>query len=66
VRSISYTPRAAFDIRPDGYVGLFQRPIDERGLRAHLAKLFAAGAVDAAFAALATRTAVKVGGARRP
>jgi hypothetical protein len=27
-------------IRPDGYAGLFQRPIDERALRAYLTKLF--------------------------
>ena len=37
-----------FLIRPDGYVGLFQRPIDERRLRAYLARLFAADAVGAA------------------
>jgi hypothetical protein len=37
-------------IRPDGYVGLFQRPIDERALRGYLARLFAAGAVERAFA----------------
>jgi 2-polyprenyl-6-methoxyphenol hydroxylase-like FAD-dependent oxidoreductase len=40
-------------IRPDGYAGLFQRPIDERALRDYLAKLFGAGAVDSAFAASA-------------
>jgi 2-polyprenyl-6-methoxyphenol hydroxylase-like FAD-dependent oxidoreductase len=38
-------------IRPDGYVGLFQHPIDERGLRAYLAKLFARQAVANAFLA---------------
>lgn len=38
-------------IRPDGYVGLFQRPLDERALRAYLAKLCPADALDAAFAA---------------
>ncbi|HEU5099872.1 MAG TPA: FAD-dependent oxidoreductase [Roseiflexaceae bacterium] len=37
-------------IRPDGYVGLFQRPIDQRALQAYLTKLFAAKAVDSAFA----------------
>jgi hypothetical protein len=51
-------------IRPDGYVGLFQRPIDERALRAYLARLFAADAVNAAFAAPAP-TAVDVSAARR-
>jgi 2-polyprenyl-6-methoxyphenol hydroxylase-like FAD-dependent oxidoreductase len=50
-------------IRPDGYVGLFQRPIDERRLRAYLAQLFAAGAVEAAFAAPAS-VAVGAGQAR--
>jgi hypothetical protein len=49
-------------IRPDGYVGLFQRPIDERALRAYLAQLFAAGAVEAAFAP-APGTAIEIGGA---
>jgi 2-polyprenyl-6-methoxyphenol hydroxylase-like FAD-dependent oxidoreductase len=38
-------------IRPDGYVGLFQRPIDERALRAYMAKLFTADALESAFAA---------------
>jgi FAD binding domain len=37
-------------IRPDGYVGLFQRPIDERALRAYMARLFAADAIERAFA----------------
>ncbi|MEO7910029.1 MAG: FAD-dependent monooxygenase, partial [Roseiflexaceae bacterium] len=38
-------------IRPDGYVGLFQRPLNERALRAYLAKLYPADALNAAFAA---------------
>ncbi|MFL5800498.1 MAG: FAD-dependent monooxygenase [Roseiflexaceae bacterium] len=38
-------------IRPDGYVGLFQRPIDERALRAYMARLFATDVVERAFAA---------------
>jgi hypothetical protein len=38
-------------IRPDGYVGLFQRPIDERMLRAYLAKLITADRLEHAFAA---------------
>lgn len=38
-------------IRPDGYVGLFQRPIDERALHAYLAKLCPADALKVAFAA---------------
>ena len=38
-------------IRPDGYVGLFQRPIDERALRGYMTKLFTAGALEDAFAA---------------
>jgi 2-polyprenyl-6-methoxyphenol hydroxylase-like FAD-dependent oxidoreductase len=46
-------------VRPDGYVGLFQRPIDERALGAYLAQLFAAGAVEAAFAAQAPGAASK-------
>ena len=38
-------------IRPDGYAGLFQRPIDARALRSYLTKLFMADALEAAFAA---------------
>ncbi len=38
-------------IRPDGYAGLFQRPIDERALRTYLTKLFMADALQNAFAA---------------
>jgi 4,5-epoxidase len=38
-------------IRPDGYAGLFQRPIDERALRTYMTKLFAADALERAFAA---------------
>jgi hypothetical protein len=38
-------------IRPDGYVGLFQRPIDERALRAYMTKLYTADALKEAFAA---------------
>jgi 2-polyprenyl-6-methoxyphenol hydroxylase-like FAD-dependent oxidoreductase len=37
-------------IRPDGYAGLFQHPIDERTLQAYLARLFTAGALEDAFA----------------
>jgi 2-polyprenyl-6-methoxyphenol hydroxylase-like FAD-dependent oxidoreductase len=36
-------------IRPDGHVGLYQRPIDERNLRDYLRKLFRADVVAAAF-----------------
>jgi hypothetical protein len=38
-------------VRPDGYVGLLQRPLDERALRAYLAKLYSAAALNDAFAA---------------
>jgi 2-polyprenyl-6-methoxyphenol hydroxylase-like FAD-dependent oxidoreductase len=48
-------------IRPDGYVGLFQRPVDERALRAYMAKLFRADAVDGAFAAQEERISVEAG-----
>ena len=39
-------------IRPDGHVGLFQRPIKIQPIRAWLARLYPAGAVKAAFAGL--------------
>jgi 2-polyprenyl-6-methoxyphenol hydroxylase-like FAD-dependent oxidoreductase len=45
-------------IRPDGYVGLFQRPIDERALQAYMAELFKADAVDSAFYAQEARIPV--------
>ncbi len=51
-------------IRPDGYVGLFQRPVDERALRAYLAKLFGAEAVEGAFAARETEIGHGGGSAR--
>jgi len=38
-------------IRPDGYVGLFQSPIDERALQAYMAKLFRTDVVDGTFSA---------------
>jgi 2-polyprenyl-6-methoxyphenol hydroxylase-like FAD-dependent oxidoreductase len=38
-------------IRPDGYVGLFQRPLDEYALRSYMTKLFTADALEVAFAA---------------
>ena len=37
-------------IRPDGYAGLFQHPIDERALRSYLGKLFTPAALEQAFA----------------
>jgi 2-polyprenyl-6-methoxyphenol hydroxylase-like FAD-dependent oxidoreductase len=37
-------------IRPDGYAGLFQRPINERALRSYLGQLFPADMVARAFA----------------
>ena len=43
-------------IRPDGYVGLFLRPIDERALRGYMTKLFAANALEDAFATPELRT----------
>ncbi len=46
-------------IRPDGYVGLFQRPVDERALRAYLAKLFGTEAVESAFAERETQVPVE-------
>jgi hypothetical protein len=49
-------------IRPDGYVGLFQRPVDERALRAYLAWLFAASVVEVAFAP-APEIAIGIGAA---
>jgi 2-polyprenyl-6-methoxyphenol hydroxylase-like FAD-dependent oxidoreductase len=49
-------------IRPDGYAGLFQHPIDERGLRAYLAKLFAPEIVEQAFRATAPQLAGDVAG----
>ncbi len=42
-------------IRPDGYVGLFQQPIDERALRAYLGKLYVADQVKRAFASQVPR-----------
>ncbi len=48
-------------IRPDGYVGLFQRPVDERALQAYAAKLFGTNAVDGAFGAGETRVPVEAG-----
>ncbi len=48
-------------IRPDGYVGLFQRPLDECVLQAYMAKLFRGDAVDSAFAAQAIRVPVEAG-----
>lgn len=39
-------------IRPDGYAGLLQRPIDEPALRAYMTKLFRADVVDGAFTTL--------------
>jgi 4,5-epoxidase len=38
-------------VRPDGYVGLFQRPVDERALQAYLSRLFPAEAIGSAFEA---------------
>ncbi len=38
-------------IRPDGYVGLFQSPIDERALQTYMAKLFRTDVVDGTFSA---------------
>lgn len=48
-------------IRPDGYVGLFQRPIDGRALQDYMAKLFEADAVTAAFAGRAVKIPAKAG-----
>ncbi|MDQ3638229.1 MAG: FAD-dependent monooxygenase [Actinomycetota bacterium] len=48
-------------IRPDGYVGLFQRLLDERALQTYMAKLFRADAIDSAFAAQAVRIPVEAG-----
>lgn len=45
-------------IRPDGYVGLFQRSIDERALQAYMVELFKADAVDSAFSAQESRIPV--------
>ena len=36
-------------IRSDGYVGLFQRPIDEGALRSYMTKFFTAKALETAF-----------------
>jgi len=47
-------------IRPDGYVGLFQRPVDERGLQAYAARLFGTEAVEDAFGARDVRIPVAV------
>ena len=46
-------------IRPDGYVGLFQRPVDGRGLRAYVARLFGTKAVEDAFSARVERLPVE-------
>jgi hypothetical protein len=46
-------------IRPDGYVGLFQRTVDERALRAYAARLFGKEAVESAFAAREERVPVE-------
>jgi len=46
-------------IRPDGYIGLFQRPVDERALRAYLAKLFGTERVEGAFAVSEARVPVE-------
>jgi 2-polyprenyl-6-methoxyphenol hydroxylase-like FAD-dependent oxidoreductase len=48
-------------VRPDGYVGLFQRPIDERALRGYLAQLFTPEALERAFAAPELGAPVGVG-----
>lgn len=48
-------------IRPDGYVGLFQRSIDERAVQAYMAKLFRTDAVDSAFSAQEARIPVNAG-----
>jgi 2-polyprenyl-6-methoxyphenol hydroxylase-like FAD-dependent oxidoreductase len=46
-------------IRPDGYVGLFQSPVDQPSLQAYAAKLFGTKAVDGAFGAGETRVPVE-------
>jgi hypothetical protein len=46
-------------VRPDGYVGLFQRPVDEPALRAYAARFFGREAVEVAFAARKERVAVE-------
>ena len=48
-------------MRPDGYVGLFQRPIDAYALQAYMAKLFEADAVAAAFAGRDAKIPAKAG-----
>ncbi len=48
-------------IRPDGYVGLFQRPIDGRALQDYMAKLFEADVVAAAFAGRAVKIPARAG-----
>ena len=48
-------------IRPDGYVGLFQWPLDERALQTYMAKLFKPEVVDSAFTAQAVRIPVEAG-----
>jgi hypothetical protein len=50
-------------IRPDGYAGLFQRPIDQRALQAYLARLFPADRVASALAAPAVGEPLAHGGA---
>lgn len=49
-------------IRPDGYVGLLQRPIDEPALQAYMTKLFRADVVQSAFAGQPANIPVEVGG----
>jgi len=48
-------------IRPDGYVGLFQRPVDEPALQAYAARLFGAKAVDDAFAGWEAKVPIETG-----
>lgn len=48
-------------IRPDGYVGLFQRPINGPALREYLTKIFDADAVAGAFAGRTEKVPAKTG-----
>jgi 2-polyprenyl-6-methoxyphenol hydroxylase-like FAD-dependent oxidoreductase len=49
-----YGARGAFLylVRPDGYVGLFQQPIDERAIQDYLTRLYRAELVTSAFASV--------------
>jgi hypothetical protein len=46
-------------IRPDGYVGLFQRPVDGRALQAYVVRLFGTEAVEDAFGAQVVKLPVE-------